>query len=655
MEETLNLEQPIPQPSLMERVARLARHDAAPMCVLFLLAVLPYLNSLRNGFVYDDDSQVLHNPYIRDFSHLREIFTTQVLSYQGVSSAPNYYRPLMNFGYLLCYRLFGPRPYAFHLANLLLHGFVVILLFAVTKRMFRNSTLAFVAAALFALHPIHTESVDWIAAVTDLELTFFYLLTFGLFLRLDRPKPSRHGLPQFGMAVSFALAAISKEQALTLPLLATLYEHAYREDRDQTSMVQKFLRYGALWLLTVAYLFLRARFLGTLAHNRMQLAGYEVLFSAFTLFGQYMWKLLWPVRLCAYYVFEVSDDPTDFHVLAGLAALVLVTLLFVALWKFGRMASFGVVWLVVTLTPVLNANWLASNVFTERYLYLPSVGFCWVFAWGCTRLLAWSAPYRFPWRWLHAAALGVIASWCIVRIVTRNPDWRDDMSLYTSTVAASPAAYYMHNNLGVVYWNKGDVKGAEREWTEALRINPNVVIALDNLANLGHELGNDEEAVGYSLRALGLDPNDAEAHANLGAAYFTMANTQGAELHLRRAIALAPLNVKARVVLGDLYLSELRLPEAEEQFRRLLEIRPDRDGYVGLGLVRWHRGDRQAAERYFKQGMSLDPSSARPHVMLGLLYLDLGRTADGEGELRKGLEKDPTNEAALAALQRLKR
>src|SRR6516164_3372438 len=659
MEQTLNLEQPAQQPSLVERVAgRLHRSrwsDATRMGFLFLVALLPYVNTLRNGFVYDDEEQVLSNPYIRDFHHLREIFTTDVLSYQGFSVSANYYRPMMNFGYLLCFRVFGPRAYAFHLVNLLLHGFVVILLFAVTKRMFKNATLAFVAATLFALHPIHTESVNWIAAVTDLELTFFFLLTFGLFLRLDRPKPSRHGLTQLAMAVSFALAAISKEQALTLPFLATLYEHAYREDRSQTTMVQKLARYGALWLLTVAYLVLRVRFLGTLAHGRRLLAGYEVVFSAITLFGQYMWKLLWPVRLCAYYVFEASDDPTDFHVLAGLAALVLITLLFVALWKFDRMASFGVVWLVVTLTPVLNANWLASNVFTERYLYLPSVGFCWVFAWGCTRLLAWSAPYRFPWRWLQAAALGVMASWCIVRIVTRNPDWRDDMSLYTSTVAASPAAYYMHNNLGVVYWNKGDVKGAEREWTEALRINPNVVIALDNLANLRHGLGHDEEAAGYSLRALALDPNDAEAHANLGAAYFTMANTQEAELHLRRAIALAPVNVKARVVLGDLYLSQLRLPEAEEQYRRLLEIRPDTGGYVGLGLVRWRRGDRQAAERYFKQAQSLDPSSARPHVMLGLLYLDLGRTADGEGELRKGLEKDPTNEAALAALQRLKR
>ena len=250
MEQTLNLEQPAQQPSLIERAADRLRPSrwsgATRMGLLFLLALLPYLNILRNGFVYDDEEQVLSNPYIRDFSHLREIFTTDVLSYQGFSVSANYYRPMMNFGYLLCFRLFGPRAYGFHLVNLLLHGFVVILLFAVTKRMFRNATLAFVAAALFALHPIHTESVDWIAAVTDLELTFFFLLTLGLFLRLDRPKPSRHGLTQCGMAVSFALATLSKEQALTLPLLGTLYKHAYREDRSQTRMPQKLARHGAL-------------------------------------------------------------------------------------------------------------------------------------------------------------------------------------------------------------------------------------------------------------------------------------------------------------------------------------------------------------------------------------------------------------------------
>ena len=166
---------------------------------------------------------------------------------------------------------------------------------------------------------------------------------------------------------------------------------------------------------------------------------------------------------------------------------------------------------------------------------------------------------------------------------------------------------------------------------------------------------NYEEAVGYSLRALALDPNDSEAHIDLGAAYREMGNVQEAEFQMRKAVALAPLDVKARAVLGELYLSQQRLPEAEEQYRRLVAIRPDSRGYLGLGMVRWHRGDVREAERCFTEAASLAPSMAQPHMMLGLLYVELGRNAEGESELRKALERDPTNAGALSALHRLKR
>ena len=124
---------------------------------------------------------------------------------------------------------------------------------------------------------------------------------------------------------------------------------------------------------------------------------------------------------------------------------------------------------------------------------------------------------------------------------------------------------------------------------------------------------------------------------------------------MRRAVALAPFDVKARANLGELYLSQQRLPEAEEQFRRLVAIQPDSRGYLGLGMVRWHRGDAKEAERFFKESASLDPSIPQPHIMLGLLYLELGRNAEGESELRKALERDPANKATLSALHRLKR
>src|SRR5579863_7612410 len=219
------------------------------LLILLVLAVAPYLNSLQNGFVFDDHNEVQTNPYIRSFSHVGEIFSTRILAHLGSRGATNYYRPISIFGFLICYKLFGLLPYGFHLANIVLHAIIVCLLFGLSRQLFKNEWLAFIAAAIFALHPIHTESVAWVSGVTDLDLALFYLATFWLFLTSARPGGGRSEWMHLGMIGSFILALLSKEQAVTLPLVATIFEHFYREDRAGASWRQKAARYGSLWLL----------------------------------------------------------------------------------------------------------------------------------------------------------------------------------------------------------------------------------------------------------------------------------------------------------------------------------------------------------------------------------------------------------------------
>src|ERR1700730_13916862 len=158
--------------------------DALAVLGLLLLAVVPYLNSVWGSFVYDDRLQVLENPYAHSFRYLGKIFGTTVWTFEGAQGVTNYYRPLMTFAYLVCYKLFGPIPFGFHLFNVVLHATVVLLTFAVTERLFGDRLMSLIVAGLFALHPVHTESVAWIAGVTDLELSVFFLLTFLLYLRL---------------------------------------------------------------------------------------------------------------------------------------------------------------------------------------------------------------------------------------------------------------------------------------------------------------------------------------------------------------------------------------------------------------------------------------------------------------------------------------
>ena len=286
--------------------------NALLLALLLAVAAFPYFNSLFNLFVYDDSTQIVNNPYLQNFHHLKEIFTTPVWSFRGGDYPRNYYRPLMSFGYLLCYQLLGPRPLAFHSVSLGLSLLVVLLLFFVTQRMFNDRLLAFVAAGLFALHPIHSESVDWIAAVTDIELALFYLLTFWFFLGLSKLRGRKLILSELLMAVSFALALLAKEPAVSLVVLATFYEHSCREDHLETSIRTKLSRYGPLWLLALLYLVFRIHFVGGLA-GRSQFPNMgpdAVILTALTLFGRYIGKLVPACRalrfLCLPYELESS-------------------------------------------------------------------------------------------------------------------------------------------------------------------------------------------------------------------------------------------------------------------------------------------------------------------------------------------------------------
>jgi len=648
-------------PSGGERAApRLDRARALLIAALVACATLPYLNILFNGFVYDDDTQVLKNPYIRSFQYLKEIFTTDVWSFRNARDVTNCYRPMMTFGYLLCYRLFGMRAFGFHLVSLLLHVLIVCLVFVLTERLTGDRVWAFVAGAFFALHPIHTESVAWIAAVTDLELTFFYLLTFGIFLAVARPGGGRSVLRLAAMVFAFILALLSKEQAVTLPALAMVYEHFYRRDRSETSAFQKLARYGPLWLVDIAYVFFRIHILGTLAPEgaMRQITPRQIVLSAITLLGQYVGKLLWPVRLCVFYVFHPSNSLFDPGVLAGLLALLALAAVFLVCWRSRdanvRFASFGIVWFLATLAPVLNAHLLAANVFAERYLYLPSVGVAWLVGLGASKL--WSrAASRPAARWALALAGVTIGGLFAARIVIRDRDWKNDIVLYTQTIQISPDADGILNDLGGAYWFEGAVDNAESLWKRALAVNPENVEVLNNLGVLAMRKKQYPQAAEFFQQAMRLRPEMENPHLNLGEVYVKMGLTEQAEIQLRTAVALAPLETRARNDLGELLLhKEGRVSEAEEQFRASVGNWPNVRGYDSLGEIDTQRGAMEEAERDFQAALSLDPADSKAHFGLGYIYNAAGRKAEALSQYQAGLVKNPTDPQALAAVQKLR-
>ena len=631
------------------------RLDTLLIAVLILCAALPYLNTLLNGFVYDDNRQVLDNPYLKSFHFLPQVFGTTVWSFVGMQGVSNYYRPMMTFGYALCYHLFGPLAYGFHLVNVCLHVGVVLLVFVVARRLFRDSTIAFVAACLFAVHPIHTEAVAWVAAVTTLDVTFFYLLTFWLFLKMARPQGEVAPWIKMAAVLSFALTIFSKEQALTFPLLAMIYEHFFRNDRLETNFGEKVRRYGEFWLMDVAYVLFRVEHLGAFAPQIQlsRLGWYPSVLSALALVGQYLEKLCWPVELCAYYVFHKGNSVLDPRVLAGIGALLVCVVMFSVVARRNRTLSFGFIWFFVTLAPVLDIRYLAGNVFAERYLYLPSVGCCWLVGWTGVKV----------WRVLRARRIwnyGLLGTSCALvllmaaRVVRRNRDWRSDVALYSQTLKVSPRATNIRENLGVVAWNHGRIDEAEKQWNIALTLNPNSPITLTNLGLIYAKRKQYQKAEEYFRRAMLHKPDYTDPHLNLGSMMMDLGRFEEAEWQLRAAVALSPLIPSCHNKLGKLYLKEGRFSLAAAQFSQSVRSAANFTGYDGLGDVYLKQGGWRRARLAYEAAAHLNPYDSRAHFGLARIAASAGHREVALAEYAQGFETDPNNQEARSAVQVLK-
>src|SRR5262245_43829605 len=253
------------------------------LILVVVLSILPYIQTLSMGFIYDDRPQIEQNPYLRLWPGFARVFSTNVWAMTEVGSDANYYRPLMWIVYNALYTFVGASPWAFHLTNILLHGCVTAVVFLLTLEMWKDLKIAGIAAALFALHPVHTEPVAWIAAIPDLGYTLFFLL--ALYFYVSDYKPALHAT--IACLTCYAPALLWNESALAFVPCVVIYDlMVAREFRLR--------RYVVLAVPTVAYLAVRTVALGGLApsvlHEGMSVT--TQMLTAISNLGIYVEKLL---------------------------------------------------------------------------------------------------------------------------------------------------------------------------------------------------------------------------------------------------------------------------------------------------------------------------------------------------------------------------
>lgn len=565
---------------------------AISILIIFLVSFGVYSNTLINGFVYDDTSQVLENPLIIDVRNLPRILTTSAWGFQNVSTASNFYRPMMNIAYMIIFYIFGLVPIGFHLTNIAFHAATSALVFLVVRELLlhcgRQGTSvdlpAFAAGLLFAAHPVHTEVVAWAASLPELTFTFFFLMSFYLYMKFGRNLKTGYLLS----VVSFFLAALSKEPALILPLVLMAYDYCFpalhplqlTQIEAKVEFKAYLLKYIPFFVIGGIYLAMRLYALKGFAPLKpyLRLTGYEYLTNLFSLFGQYIEKLFVPVGLNAYAVFHPVSLAQTWGILSLVVSVAFILFSIAALRK-SKILFLSSLFVSLPLVPALlmfptfGAGDGECLAFAERYLYLPSFGFVLIAAFIVFRIRTGRQGLNIH---LNIILIAVLGSYC-AGTIARNAVWRDDYALFSDIVRQSPHSPFPHYMLGNAYAQRGQPANAATEFKTALGLKPDYAPVHHNLGMIYMGQKQFVEASAEFETALKFKPDYANAYNHLGVAYAAQGRIQDAIQEYRKAIEIDSGSAEAHNNLGIAYAGAGRIREAFDEFNAAIMITP---GYV---------------------------------------------------------------------------
>ena len=683
------------------------RWTALPVCVIVLATLAAYSNSFIGPFIYDDDRSIAENQTIRQLWPVWQVLSPPC---DGETVGG---RPLLNLSLALNYALSGLDVWSYHAANLLIHVGVALLLFGILRRTFLTPTLqdrfgraatplALASALLWAVHPLHTESVTYVSQRAESLVGFFYLLTLYCAIRgagshglgtvpffaaheltspnttpgekgdcppEQRPEPSReHGrlgrieparcprsvswdrpFSWYAAAIVACLLGMAcKEIMVTAPLVVLLYDRTFLAGSFREALRQRralYLGLAATWALLACLVFSTG-----LIGRQSEMGAPDPWSYARSQPGvilHYLRLSMWPSQLCLEYEWPVASS---FGEIAP-GAVVVALLLAATTWGLIRRKAYGFLgaWCLLLLAPtssILPLGQLASE--HRMYLSLAAVAVLLV-AGGYAlwdRLLprlAGSGQRAQVERWV--APVGVL----VVVLVAlgyatrvRNCDYQSAIAIWTDQVEKHPNSSLSHNYLGIALAAAGSTSEAIEQFSQALKIQPNYAAAHNNLGLALVDSGKIEEALEHYREALRLTPDSASAYTNLGSALARLGKPEEAIEYHQKALRLNPNYAEAYTNLGNALAALGRTEEAIEQFEESLRLAPDfAMAYNNLAVLLAGEGKAAEATVLYAQVLRLSPDDPQAHTNLGNALAALGRSEEAIQQHREALRLKP--------------
>ena len=566
--------------------------------VLTAVTMFAYRPAWNGGFLWDDDAYVTNNELLTAPDGLHRIWFSM--------DAPSQYFPLVYTTFRIERALWGLSPSGYHWVNLLLHVANALLVWRVLARL--KVPGAWLAAAIFALHPVQVESVAWITERKNVLMSFFFLLTLVAWIKFIDER-TKHQWSFYGLAlVLYGLALSAKSTACTLPvaLLLSLWLQKKPINRERVIQIVPFFLLGlGMAMLAVWWERYHQGTRGAL----FAIGPIERILIASRAIWFYLSKLIWPSDLTFIYPRWTisSTNPLDYGWLlagAGLCALVYLARRYV-----GRSVEVAALFFVATLSPVLGFIMLYTFRYTfvaDHYQYLAGIGPIALASAGVATL-AGSFKRSRPLILAVAVCLTVTLA---VLTWRQAAMYADIEALWRTTLAKNPGCWMAHNNLGIVLFQKGEIDEAIAHYRKTLQMQPDFSDADYNLGNALLQKGEIDEAIVHCRRAVIIQPNDPDAQVALGNALLQKQRIDDAIVHYQKALTMRPDYFLAHHSLGHAFLEKGEIDAAISHCRAALLIQPENaDAHTNLAIAVDEKGQKAEAIQHYEKALAISPQS----------------------------------------------
>jgi tetratricopeptide (TPR) repeat protein len=592
------------------------------LCAVLLVSIttLSFYPSLHNDFTnLDDQVMVYENVKIMHLS-LENIKTFFTSFHFGL------YHPLVLLSYAIEFRLFGLYASAYHTTNLYLHVFNTLLVLWLFFKLTRSAGVSFITAVLFAVHPLHVESVAWISERKDVLYSFFFL---GSLISYCYYRERHRNMYFVVMAALFVLSLLSKPMAVTLPLVLILFDYMYDERFERKKLAEKI----PLLLISILFSYLTAYGhytvqkksvfdLLSLSQNFLA-ANYNLLF--------YLYKACAPLKLFCLYPSPIVPGTL---VTPGLVyAPIILSLIAAAViysLKYTKKVAYGAVFFIVTILPVSNFLPVGLGIPADRYTYIPLIGIFYIAGEGFVRLYRNALPARLARAVLFSLLCLMIG---LLSLLTWRQChvWKDGITLHNDVLQKYEQSAIAHNNRGHAYCVKGDYDRSIPDFNRAIELDPGYVSAYVNRGNAFLNTGNYDRAMADFAKALQLSPARTDAYLSCANAFIKLGELDKAFSYIDKIFKINPLYAPAYCSQGNIYLLQGNRDKALAAYDKALHINPSLpEVYQNRAALKLRDKDYAGAIADYTWIIKFRPDN-------GLAYVYRGNAYRLEGRLREAL------------------